>query len=412
MRLLLRNWHLKLGAIALATILYTGFVYSGSFSEATFSVPAIRTINQPTGSYLLTQQLEGVEIRYRLAVDAARVSADSFAVTVNLGDYDMDRPTQLQALSVDVESLQDGLDVLSFSPQTVTVAIDQLGSRSDIPVVVDRGTIPDGLEIGTPTYQPRTVTASGPDSLVRRVDHALARVVIQQSGIDISDQSIDLVPVDIDGARVNSVELDPRTASVSIDVQTVETTKTVAIRPVVTGTPAAGYEVGTVSVIPTVVTLRGTPDVLAALTEVNTAAVSVVGATETRTASPELLLPPDTELADGQDSTPSVSVQVRPAIETRTFLLGIVCQGAASGTACLPQLTQLSVTLRGSAAILSALDPGALTPTLDVRGLAPGTHDVTPSISLPNGIDLVALSPGIVTVVIEPPATPTPAPPG
>ena len=40
---LVRNWHLKLGAVALATVLYTGFVYSGSFSEQTFSgVPVLR----------------------------------------------------------------------------------------------------------------------------------------------------------------------------------------------------------------------------------------------------------------------------------------------------------------------------------------------------------------------------------
>ena len=410
MRLLLRNWHLKLGAIALATILYTGFVYSGSFSEATFPVPSMRTINQPADSYVLSQQLGGVDVRYRLAADADSVSADSFAVTVDLGTYDMDRPAQQQALSIEVESLQDGVDVLSFSPQQVTVQIDRLGSRSDIPVVVDRGTIPAGLAIGTPRFSPRTVTASGPDSLVKRVDHALARVVLQTSGIDIRDQSVDLVPVDVDGARINSVELTPGSATVSIDVQTVETTKTVAIRPVVTGTPAAGYEVGTVSVIPTVVTLRGTPDVLAEITEVNTAAISVVGATETRTASSELVLPPDTELADGQDSTPSVSVQVRPAVETRTFLLGVVCQGAAPGTACLPQITQLSVTLRGSVAVLSALDPAEITPILDVSGLAPGSHDVAPTLSPPSGIQIVAISPSFVTVIIEPPPTPTPAP--
>lgn len=410
MRILLRNWHLKLGAIALATILYTGFVYSGSFSEESFSYPAVRAINQPTGSYLLTQQLPGVEIHYRLAADAERVTDKSFSVTVDLGDYDMGRTTQLQALSVDVEPLQAGLSDIRFSPSIVPVSIDQLVTRSDIPIVVERGAVPDGLEIGIPRYSPRTATASGPKSQLDRVDHAVARVVIQESGIDISEQLIDLVPVDIDGARVDAVELDPPAVSVSIDVQTVETTKTVAVRPVVTGSPAAGYEVGNVSVIPAVVTLRGTPDILADITEVRTAGVSVVGATETQTATPELILPADTQLASGQDSTPSVSVQVRASIVTRTFLLGIICQGAPVGSACLPQLTQLSVTLEGPAATLSDLTAGALTPIVDVSGLAPGTHDVPASIVLPDGVELVSISPGIVSVIIEPPATPTPAP--
>ncbi len=43
-------------------------------------------------------------------------------------------------------------------------------------------------------------------------------------------------------------------------------------------------------------------------------------------------------------------------------------------------------------------------------GLGPGSHTLTPTFSLPNGVDLVSVSPGSVTVQIVPPATPTPAP--
>ena len=35
MGFLLRNWHLKLSAVLLATVLYTGIVFSGAFDEAT-----------------------------------------------------------------------------------------------------------------------------------------------------------------------------------------------------------------------------------------------------------------------------------------------------------------------------------------------------------------------------------------
>jgi len=47
---------------------------------------------------------------------------------------------------------------------------------------------------------------------------------------------------------------------------------------------------------------------------------------------------------------------------------------------------------------------------LDASGLDPGEHVLTPTFSLPNGVDLVRVTPGRVTVVIQPPATPTPAP--
>ena len=49
---------------------------------------------------------------------------------------------------------------------------------------------------------------------------------------------------------------------VDIDVSTVETSRTVPIRPLLTGAPASGFEVGTVTADPSVVTLRGAPEVL------------------------------------------------------------------------------------------------------------------------------------------------------
>ena len=68
------------------------------------------------------------------------------------------------------------------------------------------------------------------------------------------------------------------------------------------------------------------------------------------------------------------------------------------------------MTLRGPAGSLADLDLPDLTPTLDASGLGPGSHTLTPTFALPNGVDLVSVSPGSVTVQIVPPATPTPAP--
>lgn len=409
MRWLLRNWHLKLAAAGLALILYTGFVYSGSFSETTFNGAPIRSLNLPDRGYLLTQQFGSVDIRYRLAADASRVTADSFAVTVDLGTYDMDRPAQPQALAVTVDPLQDGLEILDFTPKIVPVQIDELGTKPRVRVIVDTGIVPEGLQIGTPALDVREVDATGPESQLSRLDHAVARVVVQESGIDVEAQ-VPLVPVDIDGQTLDAVDLAPANVSVSIDVQTLETSKTVPITPVLAGSPASGYEVGSVSIVPAIATLRGTPDVLAAITEVRTEAVSVAQATETVAAAPGIVVPDGARLADGQDATVSVSVQVRATIVTRTFLVGVACQGAPAGSACLPQLTQLAVTVRGAFPVIEEIDPAALTPILDVSGLGAGSHDVSVAVVLPAGVELVSISPGIVTVVIELPATPTPAP--
>jgi YbbR domain-containing protein len=406
---LFRNWALKLGAVALATILYTGLVFSGSFSDKTFPGVPITALAQPEGTYLLTQQLGAVDVRYRSATDApTTVTADSFAVTIDLAEYDMSLAPQVQSLKINVRSLDDGIEVLpgGFSPRAVSVALDRL-DEVQVRVAVDSGEVPPGLEISTPQLSVQRVSASGPQSLLDRVDRALATVRIDPSGIDCCGQ-VDLVPVDIDGRRVESVELNPSSVRVQIDVNTVETSRTVPIRPLLIGAPAAGFEVGTVTAEPSVVTLRGAPEVLSAIAEVLTEPISLAGSNATLRATATLVLPDGARLADPGAAEPTVTVQIREVVATRTLVLGLVCAGAPSGSACLPHIPQVAATVRGTVSALDAIDAGGLTATLDVSGLGPGDHLVQPTVALPQGVTLVTLSPISVTVTIEPPATPAP----
>jgi YbbR domain-containing protein len=404
---LFRNWALKLGAVALATILYTGLVFSGSFSDKTFPDVPVTALAQPEGTYLLTQQLGTVDIRYRSASDApVTVTADSFAVTIDLARYDMTQSPQVQSLKIHVRPLSDGVEVLSFTPNAISVALDRI-DEMQVRVAVDSGQVPPGLEIGTPQLSVTQVTASGPRSHLDRVDRALASVRIDPSGIDCCGP-VDLVPVDINGARVDSVELNPSTVRVQIDVSTVETSRTVPIRPLLIGAPAAGFEVGTVTADPAVVTLRGSPEVLAAIAEVLTEPISLAGTNSTLGATGKLVLPDGARLADPAASEPTITVQIRETVATRTLLLGLVCTGAPPGSACLPQLDQVAAIVTGTVSKLDALDPARLTATLDASGLGPGDHLIRPTVALPSGVRLVSMSPISVTVTIVPPATPAP----
>src|SRR6266508_642576 len=165
---LFRNWALKLSAAGLATILYTGLVFSGSFSEQIFAGVPVTTLAQPEGTYLLSQQLGTVDVKYRSATDPpAVVTVESFAVTIDLATYDMSQSPQVQSLQIHVRSLSSGLEVLGFTPNAVSVAIDRL-DEAQVRVSVDSGDVPAGLEISAPQLSVQRVTASGPQSLLDR----------------------------------------------------------------------------------------------------------------------------------------------------------------------------------------------------------------------------------------------------
>ena len=82
-----------------------------------------------------------------------------------------------------------------------------------------------------------------------------------------------------------------------------------------------------------------------------------------------------------------------------------------SGSSCLPQLGQISLTVGGTQPALAALKASQITPFVDVRGLAPGTYQLTPQVVLPPGVSLVAFAPSQVPVVIARPSPgPSPSP--
>ncbi len=412
MRFLFRNWHLKLGAVALATVLYTGLVFSGSFTTDKIEVP-ITTTGQPAGNWFLlnTTQLGSVELHYRVATDAAReITPDSFVASVDLSRYDLEQPGTPQSLRIEARSVIDAVTVLDQSRAEMTVALDQVTAKN-IPVRLDRGVVPPGLEIDDPQLGVREVQARGPKSLLGRVDHALARVRIDPSGIDF-DHPVDLVAVDVDGTPVESIDLNPATVTVKINVRTIETSKSVPIRAVLQGAPANAFALSSVRVEPAAVNLRGIPSALTGVGDVATDPISLEKLNATQTFKVAILLPAGAALAPGEAATASVTVTIEPARGTRTFSLGVICRGAPSGSSCRSSVQQLSVTLSGPTAVLAGLDPAKITPVVDATGLGTGAHQLTPTVPLPQGVQVVAISPPTITVTISPPSTPAPAPSG
>ena len=165
MGLLLRNWHLKLSAVLLSTVLYTGLVFSGSFTERTIGV-RVDGINQPNSSQVLSGDFGTVNVTYRTSNELSdTIGAQAFVATVDLSQYDMARAPEPQVLDVVVAALPEGVEILETEPQTVRVAIDRVETRT-VPVEVDPGVVPDGLEIGDPVLSHDEVQVRGASSVV------------------------------------------------------------------------------------------------------------------------------------------------------------------------------------------------------------------------------------------------------
>jgi YbbR domain-containing protein len=404
-----RNWPLKLAAIALATLLYAGLVLSQSAQVWTGSVPIV-PVKLPTSAVLLNNLPSVTSIRYFAAGEVAqRITSASFSATVDLSAAQPQTDNPIVIAKVTVTATDPRVTVLDYDPPSITVRLDPLVSKT-VPVSVDHGDVPAGLELREPVLSAKDATVSGPDSVVRLVTSVQARVVVQPSGIDV-DQTVDLVAVDARGEVQSPVRVEPSSVHVQIAVGSGLTRKTLPVHPVVTGTPAVGFEIESIAVDPPVVSVEGDADALATLLKIDTDPISISGA------STDLVRTVPLDLLAGVDSisgdSATVTVVLRPVAATRTYSVGIVLSGARDDRTYTLSSASVLVTVGGTVAALDALDPRTLAVIADVDGLAPGSHRVKLKISLPADVQAVATSPPEVTVNVAENASPPPtaAPP-
>lgn len=395
LRLLFHNWPLKLAAIVLATMLYSAFVLSQSSQELPSSLAIVPTL--PPNAVLRAPLPQVTRISYLTLGDAsARASADTFIATIDLRGVDPSAGTTY--VPIKVESRDPRFVEVSHEPPGINVQLDPLITKR-VRVRIASGATPAGLEVRPAVVSPEFVTVRGAASVIDRVVEARADVVIEPNGLDI-DRDVDLIPVDVQNTRVTPVDVEPATARVQIAVFSDRETRPLPVTPVVTGSPAAGYEIASVTVTPLLVQVEGDADQLVALLSAETEPISISGATQDIVKDAAFALPLGV-LPVGQ-STVHVTITLRPQAGTRTYDAAVVPSGGQAGLDYRLSSTHALATVAGALADLDRLDGAAFTLLAEVGGLGPGTHVVPLTAKLQVGLVLSIVTPPTVTVTITP----------
>ena len=398
-KFIVRNWPLKIGAILLAVMLYGAMVVLQTTQQFPGTV-AVETVNQPPNSYLVKPDpMPAVrDIRYLAPADVP-ISQSSFRATIDLTGAKVS-DSDYSWVKVQLVSTDQRVQVVDYQPQQIRVTLDQIIQRT-VDVHVDYGTPPAGQQPGTPQVSPSSVSVSGAASIVSRVAYAVARVRIDSSGLDVS-QDPDLVAIDSSGNAVDNVTFSPRTVHVAIRVGSQNRSETVPVDVAdsIHGSPAPGYYITSIDITPPSVEVQGQADALALLKgKAATAPISVAGATSDISVKVNLALP----LGVTSDTAGQISIVIhlQSPSSTRSLSVGVVLDGARSDRAYTLSAPNVIVTLGGATAALSALDPANLVASASVATLDTGSHVVNVTFSAPAGIKVLAISPSQVTVTID-----------
>ena len=401
---LLRNWPLKLGAVLLATVLYGGLVLAQNVRTWTGQV-SVDAIRPPSGATLISELEPVTVIRYTAPLDVGVLGPDSFRATVDLSRVEAQAGGPPVSVPVTLIALDQRVQIVDFQPREEQVQLDPVAER-EIPITVVLGTVPDSVKVGPQEVDPQTVTLRGASSRVDSVSAVVARVAIDASALNV-DRDVDLVAVDANGNQVPSIEIDPQRAHVTIPVAQELVTRTLPIVPQLTGAPAPGYRIGSVSVDPLVVTVSGESAVVSQLLNAPTSPVDMTGRTSDLEAEVGLSLPSGVSVS-GSDKV-QLMITIVQETGTQTYGIGVSLSGEQTGFSYTVAPDHVIATLGGPMLGLQSLDPAQLVATANVAGLAAGTHTVQLAFDPPEGLQLVSLDPTEVTITIAPPQSPAPS---
>ncbi len=252
---------------------------------------------------------------------------------------------------------------------------------------------------------PATVTVRGPASFVGKIAAATGQISIQDARSTIS-QTLPLSPRDRDGQVVPYVSLNPGSVTAVVPVRPLGGFRDLAVKIDLRGTVAPGYLTTNVSVNPQIVTVFGSSAALEALPGfISTEPVSVTDATEDINSRVRLILPSGVSFLG--DPTVQVGVKIKAIESSVTTFAPLASQGLSPTLSARFSPETLDVILSGPIARLNTLQSSDVQAFANLFNLSEGTYQITPTVSVPGGINVVSILPSTVQVIIGPYITPT-----
>lgn len=316
-------------------------------------------------------------------------------------------------VQIKVQVAERPMQIVLTNPTTASVMLEPYATQT-LPINLSlSGQSATGYRAGDATLDPIQVTISGPKSLVDRAKRA--RVKVNLSGTRESvDQAIQIEILDDKNTLLDDslMSIEPQTTHVSIPISQQGGFRDVAVKVVVQGQQAPGYRLENISVFPPVVTVFASDPLLIKNISgvVETQPLDITDAKDKITTRLSLNLPENITVVGAQTVQVEVGIS---AIQTSLTLTNqqINLVGLPDGMIAQISPQTVDVILSGPLPVLEVLTPQDITITVDVTGLEPGVHQLTPKVNLlVDNVLVESMLPGAVEVILSVPVTPAVTP--
>jgi len=388
------NLHIKIVAVLLAVILWFYVGYEENPIEDS-KVEVGIVYENLSADYVLLNEPESAVVTVRGRKDEISefekkhlsLTVDLANAQVGVGEYEYDIVNKSR------------LDIVSISPKTVQVEIDELQVISVKVEPQITGTVAENYVLGEVSVATPNVSVSGPASYLDTLQ--VAKAPLNINGLEKT--TTEVVPITLlnkNGEAVNHAAITMLASSVELTVEVVEKdpVKIVPVRAEVVGQVADGYQLGNVTSYPYSVTISGKQERLDQVSTISTRGVSVEGLSESITRDASLILPEGITLLDSS-SRVRVTVEIKEQDIEQEYIVPIEIRGDQNGLTILQQ-QNATVVLRGT---LQELEDAksTLRVFVDVSTLPAGMHTLKLQAEGYGEAQLQSMAPQEIDVVIN-----------
>ncbi len=356
----------------------------------------VEPVNRPA-NLVLAAEIEPVRVNVRGPTsDVARLTLRDFVARVDLATA----KAGVQQVPVAVTVSYHAVEVVLVTPETVTVSLDPLETRT-VPIVAQVKSAPAAgfrAEIDQLSAEPAEVSVSGGASAVVQVAAVQAELSLEGSTRTVTQQTL-LRPIDSQGTEVAGVLVQPQIVQVTVPVTRITSRKRVPVLAEVTGELAPGFVISRLGVVPSTVEIEGQQEDLERVETVTTETVDVSGARGDVRREVGFLRPPGiTVLSERQ--LVNVTVGVQPLEDTTSLQAAVVFSNLSAGLRATADEPFVQIVVAGPAEVLTGLQGGDVVAEVDLRNRAAGLHDIQPLINVPPGLRVELVTPTVIAVRI------------
>lgn len=293
---------------------------------------------------------------------------------------------------------------IKVTPQNLSVNLDEKETQEFV-VNVSRGDTKPGkdYEVGSLTANPEKVRITGPKSLVNKIDKVNATISLDGNTQDFT-QDVNLTIIDknqeaLSDSEMNSLRIE-NNAKVSVTAKLWKIRQGVGISAGYVGSPASGYQVGTVTTVPDTISVAGSTEGLETLTQndntITIPADSIDISGESRDVERKIslkdLLPDNVKLTSDSSEDVWVTVSILPE-GSREFTLStkdIEVKNKPDDLQVTFETAQIEIRIKSDTEDQDDLNTETdIKASIDLKGKEEGNYKVPVTLSLPDGYETV-----------------------